>query len=382
MRQQYVLAEILDKGNAFVSKVLPVRSTTVLRWNATSTTTFTLRDGHPLVSTLTTQQGLRCAIWLVTVTDGIHLTKRRLLEGTIGNITGTDAPFGTVQVPVSADFADLTTILGWQVPTAGISGQGAAEYARYSGPCETRVKDAIRDNVTRLGLPWDITASLGRGTDNPLPLEVRMDPLAEQVLPPLIQEKLQLTVERDRATGRTVVDVRAGTEFPRPITPQSGVLAHWEWVDQPATATRAVVGGRTVNEVRQYALVVDTALEAQIGTVREIWVNASSAEEGAPLEPYGWAELAKRAAKSGLKTVLREASWFRFPESYDLGDKLTVHIGALHLQDAITQIEITSDAVKGVTVVPTLGTAAEDPQTRLVGFIKNVASAVGGLQRR
>lgn len=380
MRQQYVLAEVLSRANAFVSKVLPVRSTTILRWNATSTSTFTLRDGHPLVPILLNEQGLRCAVWLVTVTDGTQLTKRRLLEGRIGNITGADAPYGTVQVPVAADIADLSSILGWQVPTAGVAGQGAAEHARYSGPCETRVKDAIRDNVTRLGLPWDVVPSLGRGAFGPL--EVRMDPLAEQVLPPLIQEQLQLTVERDRTTNRTVVDVRSGTEFPRPITPQSGVLAHWEWVDQPATATRAVVGGRGDGPDRQFALVVDTALEAQLGTVLEIFVDARNAEQGAPLEPYGWAALAKAAAKSGLKTVLREASWFRFPESYDLGDKLTVHIGALHLQDAITQIEITSDAVKGVTVVPTLGTAAEDPQTRLVGFIKNVASAVGGLQRR
>ena len=66
MRRQYVLAEFLDHGNAFVNKAIPTRSSTVLRWNATSTSTLTLRDGHPIIPTLIREAGLRCAVWLVT----------------------------------------------------------------------------------------------------------------------------------------------------------------------------------------------------------------------------------------------------------------------------------------------------------------------------
>ncbi|MBM3717045.1 MAG: hypothetical protein FJW64_15195, partial [Actinobacteria bacterium] len=259
MRRQYILAEFLDHGNAFVRQVLPRRTVAVLRWNAASTATLTVRDDHPIVGNLLSEKGIRCAVWHVTITDGSSLSKRRLLEGRVGKVSAKEAPYGTVTVPVTADFQDLATMLGWQVPGAGLDGQGAAEYARYTGPSETNAKDAIAANAARLGRPWDVVPSLGRGTS--APLEVRMDELADKILQPLINDRLQLTIERTPGSDRWVVDVRAGTVFPRPLTPQSGVIASWEWVDQPATATRAVVGGRGDGPERQFALVVDEALE-------------------------------------------------------------------------------------------------------------------------
>lgn len=380
MRRQYILAEFLDSDNAFVRQVLPQRSITTLRWNAVSSSYLTLKDNHPIIPILTAESGLRCAAWLVSI-DGNMLATKRLLEGRVGTLTGSDAPYGTVTVPVLDDWQDFSTMLGWQAPGADVAGQGTDEYARYSGTSEENAKAAIAANAARLGRPWDVAPAHVAGLAD-VPLELRMQELADRVIAALTNDRLQLTIERDRTTNRWLVDVCQGETFARPITPQSGVLSRWSWVQQPPTATRAVVGGRGEGVAREFALVVDHALEAELGVALEIFVDARNAEEGADLEPYGWAELAKHTGKSGLTTQLRETSWFRFPDAYELGTRLPVQIGALQVEDVITQIEITHDSASGLSVVPTVGTATEDPQARLVGFIKNVATAVRGLQRR
>lgn len=379
MRRRYVIAEFLTAGNTFVRQVLAQRSVVALRWNAASSAYLALRDDHPVIPIVVSEPGIRCAVWMVII-DGNTLTRELLVEGRVGQVTGKDAPFGTVTVPVIDDWQDFATMLGWQVPGAAIGAQDTAEYARYTGTSEDNAKAAIAANAARLGRAWDIAPSLSRGTTSPL--ELRMHDLADKIVDALTNDRLQLTITRDRTTDRWVVDVAEGEEFSRPVTPQSGVLLHWDWVQKPATATRAVVGGRGDGVDREFALVVDTALEAELGVVLEIFVDARNAEEGADLAPYGWEELAKHRGASGLTTQLRETSWFRFPDTYRLGTKLAVQIGALQVEDVVTQIVITHDQQGGFSAVPTVGTATEDPQARLVGFIRNVATAVRGLERR
>lgn len=379
VRRRFIVAQFLDSSNAFVRQVAPQKSLVTLRWNATSTAYLTLPDNHAIVPTLVAEQGVRCAVWMVTINGGV-LTKRRLLEGRVGTLAGNDAPFGTVTVPVLADWADFATMLGWQVPGAAIGSQGSAEYARYTGPSDTNALAAIAANATRLGRPWDVAASLALGTVGPL--ELRMHDLSEKIVAPLIADRLQLRIERNDETGRFDVDVVEGETFPRPITPQSGVLSSWSWVQEPPTATRAVVGGRGDGVARQFVQVVDTALEAELGVALEIFVDARNAEEGADLAPYGWAELAKHRGKAGLTATLRETSWFRFADGYELGDKVLVQIGALQVEDVISQIDITHDVRSGFTAIPKIGLATEDPTERLVGYVKNVAAAVRGLEKR
>jgi hypothetical protein len=379
MRRRMLIAEFLTKGHGFIRQAIGVRTAANIRWNAASTAAITLTDSHPIIPRLMTEPGVRCALWMVTL-DGGAVAKKRLLEGRVGDIEGRDAPFGQVTIPVTDDFDDLATMLGWQSPTSPASGQSAAEYWRLTAPSETRAKRAILLNAQRLGRPWDVAETLGRGKSAPIAL--RMDALAAEILPPLIDDRLQLTIARNRTTNRWDVDVREGDVFPRPITPRSGVLKTWQWTKQPATATRAVVGGRGQGTARQHLLVVDTALEAQMGAVMEIWVDAGSAPEGADLEPYGRDALAKHAAKSGLSARLQEASWFRFGETFDVGDVVALKIGALEFSDVISEVEITHDTRTGFTAVPTIGIAEGDPTRQLVKYVADVATAVHGMERK
>lgn len=378
-RRRFIVAEFLDSSNAFVRQVAPQKSLVTLRWNGVSAAYLTLPENHAIIPTLVAEEGVRCAVWMITI-DGGTLTKRRLLEGRVGNVAGSDAPFGVVTVPVLDDWQDFATLLGWQVPGSAIGSQSSAEYARYTGRSDTNALAAIAANVTRLGRPWDVAPSLGLGTVGPL--ELRMHDLAEKIIPPLIADRLQLRIARNRDTNRWDVDVVQGDVFPRPITPQSGVLSTWSWVKEPPTATRAIVGGRGDGTARQFVRVIDAALEAQLGVALEIFVDARNAEEGAALAPYGWAELAKHRGKAGLTATLRETSWFRFAEGFELGDRVLVQIGALHVEDVISQVDISHDVRSGFSAVPKIGLATEDPTERLVGFVRNVATAVRGLEKR
>ncbi|MGW9346037.1 hypothetical protein ACWGR3_31335, partial [Streptomyces albidoflavus] len=223
-RRRFIVAEFLDSSNAFVRQVAPQKSLVTLRWNAVSAAYLTLPENHAIIPTLVAEEGVRCAVWMITI-DGGTLTKRRLLEGRVGNVAGSDAPFGIVTVPVLDDWQDFATLLGWQVPGSAIGSQSSAEYARYTGRSDTNALAAIAANATRLGRPWDVAPSLGLGTVGPL--ELRMHDLAEKILPPLIADRLQLRIARNHDTNRWDVDVVQGDVFPRPITPQSGVLSTW-----------------------------------------------------------------------------------------------------------------------------------------------------------
>lgn len=376
MRRHHLLAEIRTAERSFIRQLLPVESRCTLRFNSPSTAYLTVKDSHPVVPEVL-PDGVRAAVWMVTV-DGADLQKKRLLEGPIGDIQG-EGPYGTVTIPVIDDSAWLSSILGWPKPAAALSAQ-TDEYARYTGPSESRALAAILANKTRLGLPWDVAASLGRGTAGTT--ELRMHPLADKVLPALKADRLQLVVERDPDTDRWLVEVREGNEYPRPLTPQSGVLAGWKWLKGRPTLTRVVVGGAGQGVEREFAGLVDSTRESELDRILEGFDDSRMAEDGADLTPYGAATLTDAGPKAGVTATLRETSWFRFPTAYDIGTKVTIQAGALTAQDVITEIDIVHTTRDGFSVTPKVGFAVNDPQARLTEFVASLATSVRSLERR
>lgn len=375
MLRHHILAEIRTPDRRFVRQLLPQSTRCTLRFNAASTAYLTVKDSHPVVPQLT-DDGVRAAVWMVSV-DGNTRTSRRLLEGPIGDISG-EGPYGTVTVPVIDDFAWLSSILGWQKPGAALSAQ-TDEYARYTGPSDTRALRVISDAATRLGLPWDVASSAGLGTSGTT--EFRMHFL-DRVLPALNNDRLQLTFARDAERDRWDIAVRKGAVYPRPLTPESGVLAGWKWQKKRPTSTRMIVGGAGQGVAREFALVVDADLESQLHRILEGFDDSRMAEAGADLRPYGRDSLAAASARAGIAANLRETSWFRFPTAYDIGTVVPIRVGAFQTEDVITEIEITHTASAGFQVEPKVGFALNDPQQRLTQFVTGLASSVRSLERR
>ncbi|SDG21408.1 hypothetical protein [Microbacterium sp. 77mftsu3.1] len=375
MQLEHILVELQTASSSFVKQLLPSATTCTLRYNKASTASITVRDSDPAVPALIAP-GARATVWLITLDEGL-LTQRRLVEGRVGQIESA-GPYGNLTASVVDDFSWFTSMLAWQKPDAAVTAQ-TSEFATYTGPAETRALAVIAAAVDRLNLPVDVPASEGRG-----PVGVsrfRMDQVAT-VVDMLTDARLQLTIERNRETGRWVVEIRTGAVYTRALTALSGVISSWRIARQPATATRVVVGGAGQGVAREYKTVINSALEAELGRVLEVYVDASDAEPGADLTPYGLEALAANAEKGSVAAELRETSWFRYPTSYDLGTRVPVQVGPAAIHDIVSEITVAHTNEAGFTVTPRFGFADMEPQTRLTKYVASIAKSVRSLERR
>ena len=374
--RHHIIAEIRTAERAFIRQLLPSSTKCTLRFNAAATAYLTVKDSHPVVPQLM-DDGVRATVWMVSVEENVR-TARRLLEGPIGDISG-EGPYGTVTIPVIDDFDWFTKVLGWPKPGSPLSAQ-TDEYARYSGPSDTRALTAIAQNATRLGLPWDVAPSPALGTAGTT--ELRMHPLADRIVPALNADRLQLVIERNPLTDRWNVEVREGNSYPRPLTPESGALASWKWQRVRPKFTRIIVGGAGQGVEREFTRVIDAARESDLARILEGFDDSRMAEAGADLTPYGQASLDDAGTKAGISASLRETSWFRFPTAYDIGTRVPIRVGAFETEDVITEIEITHTTGDGFRAEPKVGFNVSAPQQRLAQFVSGLASSVRSLERR
>lgn len=376
MRRSYLRTVITDKAGGYLSDFTGA-GTCVQRAYMTHTAAMQVSEQHKAVAALMNASDPRGEVWMITEdVDAGTLKRSRVVSGRVLSVEGS-GPYGAVRVNVADDKSLLDTVLGWPNPTAALTAQ-TSEYAVYTGPAETVVKQAISANATRLGLPWDVVATRGKGAASRL--ELRMHDLARKVNPILEANRLILSVER-QSTGRWRVDVVEGATYSRPLTPESGLLSSWDWVLQFRTATRIVGGGRGDGVAREFKRVIGTAAETAVGIPLEAYIDARQTEEGADITPQLNEELASRGPRAGFTPVLREGGWFTFPDEYKIGTRIEIQAGAFEVDDVITQIEIVHDD-KGFRVKPTIGLATADPQEKLLELVRQLATQVRGLERR
>lgn len=375
--RSYLLASLSDRNHNHIGSVLPVEADCSLRFNAASTARLVVKNNHPRLPDLLDLEGVRATVWLVRFTNDTVL-KHRLVEGQVGDLEG-EGPIGEVVIPVIDDWEWLTQILAFPNPTLPITAQ-TAEFARYTGPSESRALAAIQANVTRLGLPWSVPASLGRGTTGTT--DLRIEPLSA-VADALTADRLRITLRKRPNEAVWDVAVSEGATYPRVLTPQSGVLNDWQWRKQRRRLTRVAVGGAGSGADRELAAVVDAAAEMAMGRIVEGFTDARGAEEGVALAPYGQLALAEAAPAAGISARLRESSWFRFPDAYDVGTGVSVApFPGDPIQDVITTVDIHQARNGACATTPTVGFADTDPQARLTKYISALGSSLRGWERR
>lgn len=377
--RSYLLGEITDSEGVFLGSIHPMEAECFLRLNVAPTAQLTVSDRHPMIPTILdpTTEGLRSRLWLIRFTDSTVL-KYRLLEGQIGDPTGSGSRH-EVTIPIVDDWEWLTQIQAVPAPDQPIAAQGA-EYARYTGPSDTRALDAIAANATRLGLPWNVATSEGLGSDGYT--DLRIEPLAT-VAEALTRDGLRLGFARRLNEQEWDVAVTREGAYPRPLTPQSGILADWEFLLKRSTRTRDIVGGAGTGAERELAVVVDEAREAAVGRIMEGFTNAQGAEAGADLTPYGLDSLRDAGKKASIVTELRETSWFRFPDTYNIGTGVVLQpIPTLAIEEVITEIAITQQRDGALSIIPRAGIANPDPEARLIKHIGALTAAARRAERR
>jgi len=243
----------------------PARVELHLRHNALPTGTIEVASDHPYRDRL--------------LADGARLTIDyagvQVMSGPVRGEASKAGKDSNLVLTIEDDWRLLSRMLGWPNPTGDQTQQGLDDktYDRKTGPAETVVKWFVSRNATRLGLPVTVAPDLGRGST--VTAKMRMDKQDDQLLPLIASAGIGVTIRQVGAGFR--VDCYEPAWYPITLTPESGVVADWDWSKTGAKATRVVVGGGGIGPNRDFRTYVDAALEASTGDVIEVFVDASDA---------------------------------------------------------------------------------------------------------
>ena len=240
----------------------PIELRMVPRFNLKGTATFSLGLDHPALPHLVSA-GSRVVI---------DYNGKQTMSGpvTARSINGPSIT-GSATFVVEDDFRILSSILGWPVPTAAITAQGAAEHYVLTGPAETVLKTVVRKNaIDRLGMNLTIGTDLGRGDS--ITLEIRMEPIFDKMIEAVENAGLGVTIKQ--GTTSLVLDVFEPSTYGLLLSEESGVVQDWSWTNNAPAATNVIVGGRGEGVEREFRQFKDTAASSLWGITAEKFVDA------------------------------------------------------------------------------------------------------------
>lgn len=356
---------IYDKAGMFKRQFSGVEATLDLAGNVIPTATFVLDDDDPALPAVVAN-GARATVMF----RGVERCR-----GLIRETPGT-GPVGRVTAHVVGDLRKLWEWQGRPDPSAAVNAQTQA-YRTYTGPSETVFKNALAENFARLGVPWTVAPSLGRGSATRA--ELRFHPLADKVLDALTADNLIVTL--DYVGAGVVVDVREASTVPGVFTVASGVPDEFTFTRKGPTATRIIVGGRGEGVEREFAEVRDAALEADWNDIIEGFVDARNTDEGSDITVDGQEALAQGRPTSGLTTTLNETDRFRYGTTYTEGDLVHVRVGPIDRVQPIS-VSITETAEDGLVVTPHIGDIEDDTDAVLARQIARLARGARDTGRR
>jgi hypothetical protein len=352
----------------------------IWRYNKRGTLTFTVPGDHIRAEALVTPGARVCLAY--SPPEG---TTTYYLSGRVDTVQAQGPTFGsTLVVTVLADWID--TVLAWPVPANVITNQNV-EYYRATGPAETVLKNLITANaVTRLGEPWTVAASLGRG--NTVTVAARYALLSD-VLGGMLDPGVGLSMIRYPGDATVSVDVYEPVDrSSRVMSESTGAITQWSATIGGPSVTRGIVGMDGEGTARAMTQTTvppaHTATEIAYGYVIESFVDARDvATTGEGLE-RGAAAVEEGSPTISITATLAETPFWQVGRSINLGDIVTVEpIPGLVSVERVTEIELTYTTDNGLLVAPKVGDPDQSEPTRLlVDKMARIAAAVRSLRAR
>ena len=296
-----------------------------------------------------------------------------------------DAGGREVTFEIEDDWRLLTRLLAWQVPTAPIEDQSAAEHHVLSGPAETVAKTLLAAAITRTGAPITVAPSLGRGAT--IDVQARMVPPADVLLPMIDQAGIGLTVQQ--IGSQLVLDAYEPTTWPHVLSESNGTLTSLSWSRTAPTVTRVVLGADGEGTDRVHRQLIDHAREGEWGDVIETFVDARDLKHDEPgFEAAAAARMQERLAAgrplAGLSVSLAEAGRFRYGRpGVRVGDLVRVELapGTAPVEDVLRAATLTWGP-SGARVTPVIGERRDDPDDATARAIAAAHRALRALQTR
>lgn len=296
-----------------------------------------------------------------------------LLSGPVDEAT-VDTETGNLSVTVIDDTWVLAQILGWQVPGTGITGQGSAEYKTYTGPAESIIKAAVRENgVNRLKVPGlKVAPDLGRGKVVGGGVSFRMHPLPDRLFPGV--EMAGIGVQVRQVGTDLVCDVYEPRRYPVTLSVKGRTLTKATWSRRRPQMSRIVIGGPGEGVERRYRQLLDAAREAEYGFCGEGFQDARDAKDdsepentaatAATMDARGMETLASSGPLDGISITLAESSTFIYSTKGVLvGDIVDVEVEGTIISDVLKEAVIEAVTPNYSRATPTIGEQT-DPATR------------------
>jgi hypothetical protein len=292
----------------------------------------------------------------------------------------------TLVVTVLQDWPD--NILAWPVPANALTNQNV-EYYRATGAAETVIKNIITANaITRLGEPWTVAASLGRG--NSVTVAARYTPISE-VLEGMLDPGVGLSVIRYPGDATNSVDVYVPVDrTARVMSEASSAITQWSMTMGGPTLTRAVVGMDGEGTARAMTATISTvfgdhtAVENAYGMILEGFVDARDVASTPEGQARGEVAVTEGSPTISITATLAETPFWRVGNTLNLGDIVTVEpLPGLVSVERVTEIELSYTTENGLNVTPRIGDANESEPTRLLADkMARIAKAVRQLRAR
>lgn len=286
---------------------------------------------------------------------------------------------GIVTIYFKDDFRLLHNIVGWPVPTAGLTGQ-TVEYAKYTGNAETILKNAVQQQiVTRLGLPVTVAPNQNRGAIINGGVSLRFHPLYERLFPAIEKAGLGVTFKQ---TGASIVcDVYTPPVFAQQLTEESGVVQGWSWTNEDPTVTRVIAGGEGEGVARAFQLAADYDTEAAHRDILETFADARDADTSAILLDRAKEALAEGLPRSGFSIQLSETDNFQYGRNgLVVGAKVTVGIGLATRTDILREVTLSYTRDEGLKTTPTVGEITDSPDRTIAKFLARLKKGITDLK--
>lgn len=349
------------------------------RHNALSDATVKVDADHHLVPLLTSA-GTRCVVEYLPAEETSWM---RLFSGPVKTRKGEGWP-ATRTFTIGDDKALLWNLLGWPKPGSPIGAQTDTHW-KAAGPAETVFKQLVAANAGRYGIPVTIAPDQGRGGH--MRVEIRMQPLADKILPGLDQAGLGFTVVLAEDGSSLVVDVYEKRVHTMPLSDQAGVIRSESptYSDTSPTVTDVIMGAGGQDAARYFTRYQDTARRDEWGQVIEVFRDARDVKPTLAEQPDRDTILAERAMETlvgggpsaSLNLELAETTHFKFGKAVLLGDVVKASVaGGPELTDTVREVVITQTTNDSVLVVPKVGEKASDPDNPNARVSKAVAHAL------
>lgn len=341
-------------------------------FNGTGEITVTVTEDHPQAANLLTE-GTRLVI------EGWSLTLP-VMSGPIVRIAThrTAGEANLLSVTIRDDLMHIWNLVGWPVPTAAIGAQTTA-YRTYTGTAEKIVKDVVRENALRAGLPLTVAPDLGRGATIAGGIPFRFHPLQDKLMPSIEQAGLGLRCYQQGAG--LVFDVYVPTTYPISLSEEAGTLLSYEYTRSAPAVTRVVSGGQGEGTARALALKVDTALESLWGFKLEGFVDARDSDDPVEITTRVNDLLAEGSMKEGLSVELAETEYFGYHRA-PVGTRVTIKTPGFTITDIIRSATISYTNDSGLVAEPQVGEMEDTPALKQAKITRGLRKALNALQRR